>query len=88
LKCSSWWFAGKGIPLIAATLGPLANLTSLCAIICTWEQIGLDTNMGRAVGIKDPAWFVILLTVHTIFSHVVRLTIGIGRLEPMQALWF
>lgn len=57
-KCSTWWFAGKGIPLIAATLGPLANLTSLCAIICTWEQIGLDTNMGRAVGIKDPAWSV------------------------------
>ncbi|KAK6527013.1 Potassium channel [Arthrobotrys megalospora] len=32
-----WWFAAKGIPLIAATVGPLANLTSVAALVSPWR---------------------------------------------------
>ncbi|CBX99258.1 hypothetical protein IAQ61_000631 [Plenodomus lingam] len=35
---SDWWFASTGIPLLAATLGPLANVTSIAALVTSWRQ--------------------------------------------------
>jgi len=33
-----WWFASTGIPLLAATLGPLANVTSIAALVTYWRM--------------------------------------------------
>ncbi|KAF2805090.1 voltage-gated potassium channel [Mytilinidion resinicola] len=55
-----WWFASTGIPLLAATLGPLANVLSIAALVSYWrETIYID---GQFVGdfdgvsFKDPHW--------------------------------
>lgn len=42
-----WWFASIAIPLIAASLGPLANVLSIGALVVSWRQCavsGVDSN--------------------------------------------
>lgn len=41
-----WWFASTAIPLLAATLGPLANVFSIAALVTYWR-------MCLIVGISD-----------------------------------
>ncbi|KAH7313049.1 hypothetical protein BKA65DRAFT_151106 [Rhexocercosporidium sp. MPI-PUGE-AT-0058] len=61
-----WWFASTAIPLLAATIGPLANVLSIAALVTKWRvklpdngQLpgGLDA-LGR--NIPDPEWEIIL----------------------------
>ena len=33
-----WWFASTAIPLIAATVGPLANVFSIAALVVSWRM--------------------------------------------------
>lgn len=33
-----WWFAGTAIPLLAATIGPLANVLSIAALVTSWRM--------------------------------------------------
>lgn len=35
---TDWWFAGTAIPLLAATIGPLANVLSICALVTSWRM--------------------------------------------------
>ncbi|TIA09306.1 voltage-gated potassium channel [Aureobasidium pullulans] len=37
-----WWFAGTAIPLLAATIGPLANVLSIAALVTPWRMCLLD----------------------------------------------
>ncbi|KAF2684059.1 voltage-gated potassium channel [Lentithecium fluviatile CBS 122367] len=57
---SDWWFASTGIPLLAATLGPLANVTSIAALVTSWrEQIYIDGEFVPefdGVPFADPRW--------------------------------
>ncbi|CAG8961125.1 hypothetical protein HYFRA_00002668, partial [Hymenoscyphus fraxineus] len=62
----NWWFASTTIPLLAATIGPLANVLSIAALVTKWRDSlpnngvlpeGADTN---GVGIPDPRWCIIL----------------------------
>ena len=32
-----WWFASTGVPLLAATIGPLANVFSIAALVTSWR---------------------------------------------------
>lgn len=57
-----WWFASTAIPLVAATIGPLANVLSIAALVTKWRDElpnngqlpeGTDDN---GVGIEDPKW--------------------------------
>jgi potassium channel subfamily K len=57
-----WWFASTAIPLLAATIGPLANVLSIAALVTKWRvklpnngQLpeGADFN---GVNIPDPKW--------------------------------
>lgn len=34
----SWWFASIAIPLLAATIGPLANVLSIAALVTYWRE--------------------------------------------------
>ncbi|KAI9645625.1 Potassium channel [Ciborinia camelliae] len=61
-----WWFASTAFPLIAATIGPLANVLSISALVTKWKAdlpdngqlpLGADEN---GVGIPDPQWEIIL----------------------------
>lgn len=35
----NWWFASTAIPLLAATIGPLANVLSIAALVNKWRVI-------------------------------------------------
>ncbi|KAF2623310.1 voltage-gated potassium channel [Macroventuria anomochaeta] len=57
---SSWWFASTGIPLLAACLGPLANVSSIAALVTSWRQNNyLDGGFVSdlfGVPYADPRW--------------------------------
>ncbi|CZT10207.1 related to potassium channel [Rhynchosporium graminicola] len=61
-----WWFASTAIPLLAATIGPLANVLSIAALVSKW-RVQLPNN-GRlpegldvlGTDIADPKWAIIL----------------------------
>lgn len=58
---TDWWFAGTAIPLIAATLAPLANVLSLAALVTYWRE-SLDDGHGNRLPelagqpFPDPHW--------------------------------
>lgn len=39
---ADWWFASTAIPLIAAALGPLANVLSIAALVTSWRMCLVD----------------------------------------------
>jgi hypothetical protein len=56
-----WWFASTAIPLLAATIAPLANVLSIAALVTYWRMDLDDGNGGllpplQGVTIKDPRW--------------------------------
>ena len=56
-----WWFASTAIPLLAATIGPLANVMSIAALITSWRckyDPGFPGEDAKALGLKDPRWCV------------------------------
>ncbi|KAG9195290.1 hypothetical protein G6011_00411 [Alternaria panax] len=57
---SDWWFASTGIPLLAATLGPLANVSSIAALVTPWRQQniidGVRISDFKGVPFGDPRW--------------------------------
>ncbi|KAF1850721.1 potassium channel-like protein [Cucurbitaria berberidis CBS 394.84] len=57
---SDWWFASTGIPLLAATLGPLANVSSIAALVTSWRQTnyvnGVHVPDFDGVPYTDPRW--------------------------------
>lgn len=57
---SHWWFASTGIPLLAASLGPLANVLSIAALVSYWRSyVYIDGQFVRdfdGVPFKDPRW--------------------------------
>ncbi|ESZ99124.1 hypothetical protein SBOR_0534 [Sclerotinia borealis F-4128] len=64
-----WWVASTAFPLIAATIGPLANVLSISALVTKWRAdlpddgqlpFGSDEN---GVGVPDPQWEIILNAV-------------------------
>ncbi|KAK5700720.1 Potassium channel [Elasticomyces elasticus] len=52
----SWWFASTAIPLLAATIGPLANVTSIAALVTFWRQCRIPgaTADDAAICFGDP----------------------------------
>ncbi|GAM84598.1 hypothetical protein ANO11243_025940 [Dothideomycetidae sp. 11243] len=39
---TDWWFAGTAVPLLAATLGPAANVLSIAALVTSWRVCLVD----------------------------------------------
>ncbi|KAF2154220.1 voltage-gated potassium channel [Myriangium duriaei CBS 260.36] len=39
---TDWWFAGTAVPLLAATLGPAANVLSIAALVTSWRECLVD----------------------------------------------
>jgi len=54
-----WWFCSTAIPLLAATIGPLANVMSIAALVTSWRNNydpdfpGVDS---KSSGFSDPRW--------------------------------
>jgi hypothetical protein len=60
---TDWWFASTAVPLLAATVAPLANVLSIAALVTYWRMDLRDPNnpgtllvefSGRPY--KDPRW--------------------------------
>ncbi|ORY11072.1 hypothetical protein BCR34DRAFT_614864 [Clohesyomyces aquaticus] len=58
-----WWFASTAVPILAATLGPLANVLSIGALVTFWRLDLRDPNdpsslltQLKATPIRDPRW--------------------------------
>ncbi|KAK6512313.1 Potassium channel [Arthrobotrys musiformis] len=70
-----WWFAAKGIPLIAATVGPLANLTSVAALVSPWRA---DLMLEGAhpydqrfdLPFPDPKWAIGINAASLVFGFI------------------
>ncbi|KFY36538.1 hypothetical protein V495_07802 [Pseudogymnoascus sp. VKM F-4514 (FW-929)] len=72
----SWWFASTAIPLLAATIGPLANLLSIAGLVSKWRvklpnngklPEGADDN---GITIQDPEWEIILNGLSLAFGFI------------------
>lgn len=58
-----WWFASTAIPLLAATLGPMANVLSIAALVVYWRENYSEAAPGvaeDAVPYQDPSWCIAL----------------------------
>ncbi|KAI9657252.1 MAG: Potassium channel [Alyxoria varia] len=78
----SWWFASTAIPLIAATIGPLANVLSIAAQVSYWRSNLIpgdgDTWDGReallpeleGIPFPDPPWMLKLNILSLVFGFV------------------
>ena len=56
---TDWWFCSTAIPLLAATIGPLANVLSIAALVTPWRQNynpQFPDVDDQAVGFRDPKW--------------------------------
>ena len=57
---ADWWFASTAIPLLAATLGPLANVSSIAALVTPWRQQNIVNGEVltdfEGVPFGDPRW--------------------------------
>ncbi|KAK8243090.1 potassium channel-like protein [Phyllosticta capitalensis] len=55
-----WWFASTAIPLLAATLGPLANVLSIAALVTYWRMDlivdGKRVPQNKGQEFEDPRW--------------------------------
>lgn len=50
-----WWFASTAIPLLAATLGPLANVLSIAALVTSWRMC-LITGIDNEEDARTCSW--------------------------------
>lgn len=60
---TDWWFASTAIPLLAATLSPLANVLSIAALVTFWRVDLRDPGDATKIlpefsgrPFKDPQW--------------------------------
>lgn len=70
MKSRDWWFASTGIPLLAATLGPMANVFSIAALVSPWRAMYTDPLLidDTAIGYPDANWCVVLNAVSLAFG--------------------
>lgn len=62
LDPSRYWFLSSAFPMVAATLGPVANAFSVCALVRPWRQYyPPGSDIDKASFIADPIWYVIAL---------------------------
>lgn len=57
---SDWWFASTAIPLLAATIGPMANVMSIAALVTPWRAAYDSKYPGQdpfTIGYDDPRWW-------------------------------
>ncbi|CAK4032143.1 voltage-gated potassium channel [Lecanosticta acicola] len=50
-----WWFASTAIPLLAATIGPLANVLSIAALVTSWRMC-LVSDVSSSAEAKACDW--------------------------------
>jgi potassium channel subfamily K len=71
---SRWWFASSAFPMIAGTLGPVANAFSICALVRPWRQVvPAGTTKSDGSFAKDPSWLIIVNAIQLALGLVSNL---------------
>ena len=88
-----WWFASTGIPILAATLGPLANVLSIGALVTSWRldlrdptQPGGLTTQLLGLEIRDPRWCYGVNLVSLIFGFAGNLFLLLNFTQRVRYL--
>ncbi|KAF3216931.1 Potassium channel [Orbilia oligospora] len=95
-----YFFLSTAFPLISATLGPIANVTSICALVVPW-RVYIPPNSSSPADdsykISDPAWSLALNAVSLAcgFTANIILLLNLSRrirsthLQPITiTLWY
>ncbi|KAK6510521.1 Potassium channel [Arthrobotrys conoides] len=95
-----YFFLSTAFPLISATLGPLANVTSICALVVPWRVYippNSSSPLDDSYKISDPAWSLALNAVSLAcgFAANIILLLNLSRrvrsthLQPITiTLWY
>ncbi|KFY18613.1 hypothetical protein V491_04752 [Pseudogymnoascus sp. VKM F-3775] len=62
----AWWFSSTVIPLIAAFVGPIANVLSIAALVTYWRvnySPAAPGNDEDSIGFPDPPWCIALKSI-------------------------
>ena len=80
-----WWFASTACPLLAGTLGPIANGFSICALVYKWRvYIPPEGTEEHGIPIPDPKWLVAINAVSLVAALVANasLLLNMARRVP------
>ncbi|KAJ8605268.1 hypothetical protein MRB53_041524 [Persea americana] len=76
-----WWFASIAIPLLAATIGPLANVSSIAALVVYWREcVSADADYSTDDGATICAW-------NGDYADILPDTQGVSYADPRWCYW-
>ncbi|KMQ42364.1 Two pore domain potassium channel domain [Trichophyton rubrum] len=71
-----WWFASTAFPLLAGTLGPMANAFSICSLSQNWRaEVGTVATGNLPKTVKDPSWAITINSVSLCFALISNLSL-------------
>ncbi|KAK6511749.1 Potassium channel [Arthrobotrys musiformis] len=83
-----YFFLSTAFPLVSATLGPLANVTSICALAVPWRVItipGSDGNPDDSFKISDPGWSLALNAISLACGFIANIILLLNLSRRLQA---
>lgn len=85
LDPSRWWFASSAFPLIAGTLGPVANAFSICALVRPWRQkLPPGSDLDKAEFITDPIWLTIINAIQVVMAVIANLVLLLNMARKIR----
>ncbi|KAJ0110088.1 hypothetical protein J7T55_014891 [Diaporthe amygdali] len=85
LDPSRWWFASSAFPLIAGTLGPVANAFSICALVRPWRQrFPPGSDIDKAVFVTDPIWLTVINAIQVAMAVIANLVLLLNMARKIR----
>ncbi|KAK7705830.1 hypothetical protein SLS64_007778 [Diaporthe eres] len=85
LDPSRWWFASSAFPLIAGTLGPVANAFSICALVRPWRQkFPPGSDLDKAQFITDPIWLTVINAIQVVMAVIANLVLLLNMARKIR----
>ena len=82
---SLWWFASTGCPLIAGTLGPLANAFSICALALHWRvYVPPTTPADQGIQLDAPPWLDAVNAVSLFLAVVANISLLLNMSKRLR----
>ncbi|KKY35578.1 putative potassium channel [Diaporthe ampelina] len=85
LDPSRWWFASSAFPLIAGTLGPVANAFSICALVRPWRQkFPPGSDLDKAQFVTDPVWLTVINAIQVVMAVIANLVLLLNMARKIR----
>ncbi|KAH7160540.1 hypothetical protein B0J13DRAFT_494199 [Dactylonectria estremocensis] len=66
---SRWWLLSSAFPMLAGTLGPVASVFSICALVQPWRQhLVPGGDVQEAPFVTDPPWLTIVNAIQLVVA--------------------